>query len=337
MLYGGAVCVRNAAYDVSLLQARKLPRPVVSVGNITVGGSGKTPFVMFLAERLLSLGRKPAILSRGYKRMTDKLVISCPGRGSEADVQMLGDEPALISQAFPDVPVAVHKDRYTAGLSVLNEYGADVFILDDGLQNRELHRDVDFVLLRNSLADLKDTYLPAGNLRDSKRRISQADVIVLTAHARFGPRTNDLDAIGKYNKTGVAGVSFLPSHIADHTGSVHPLSELEGKEVAAFCAVANPGQFFDGLEGLGAKISSRRVYRDHHWFDEYDLDEIFGGDEDLIAVTTPKDAVRLYLDDELSQRDDLKRVFALHEKAIVNFGLDFIDGAIASLFGGVHA
>lgn len=337
MLYGGAVSVRNFSYDLNLFQAKRLPIPVVSVGNITVGGSGKTPFVMFLIERLIAFGKRPAVLSRGYKRMTDELVISCPGKGSEADVQMLGDEPAMISQAFPDVPVAIHKDRYRAGLSVLNAYGCDVFILDDGLQNRELYRDVDFVLMRSSLSDLRDTYLPAGNLRDSKRRVSQADVVVLTAHATFEMQELDLNAIRKYSTAGITGVSFLPLHFTDSGGVVHPLEEIEGKDVAAFCALANPGQFFTELEQLGARIVSRTIYRDHHWFDEYDLDELFAGNEDLLAVTTPKDAVRLFLDAELSQREEIKRVSVLHEKTVVNFGMEHIDAALAGVFGEVHA
>jgi tetraacyldisaccharide 4'-kinase len=337
MLYGGAVSVRNFGYDAKVFRARRLPIPVVSVGNITVGGSGKTPFVMFLIERLLSFGKRPAVLSRGYKRMTDDLVISCPGKGSEPDVQMIGDEPALISQAFPNVPVAVHKDRYRAGLAVLESHGCDAFLLDDGLQNRELYRDVDFVLIRNSISDLRDTYLPAGNLRDSKRRVSQADVVVLTSHAAFEFREADIDLIRKYSTAGIAGLSFLPSHLVDSAGSIRPLEKIAGKDVAAFCAVANPGQFFDELEKLGARIVSKTSYRDHHWFDEYDLDELFGGSEELLAVTTPKDAVRLFLDEELSGREEIKRIMALHEKAVVNFGLEHIDSALTGIFGEVHA
>jgi len=117
----------------------------------------------------------------------------------------------------------------------------------------------------------------------------------------------------------------------------HPLTNIEGKDVAAFCAVANAAQFFAEVERLGAKIVSRKNFRDHHWFDEYDLDEIFGGDEDLLGVTTPKDAIRIFLDDELSRRDDIRRIVALNEKTVVNFGLEHIDAALTGIFGEVHA
>ncbi len=336
-LYGGVISLRNFGYDNNLFRTKKLPVPVISVGNITVGGSGKTPFVIFLIEKLLAFGKRPAVLSRGYKRVTDELIISCPGIGSEADVQMLGDEPALISQSFPNVPVAVHKDRHHAGLTVLAKFGTDVFILDDGLQNRELHRDVDFVLLKRSLYDLKDNYLPAGNLRDSKRRIGQADVLVLASHDNFGVYGIDFDLLDEYTSAPVSGVSFVPSHFSDYAGTVLPLEKVNNKEVAAFCGIANPQQFFAGIEKLNAKIVTRNVFRDHHWYDEYDIDEIFGGNEDSIAVTTAKDAVRIFLDEELSQKEEVKRIYALQEKAVINFGEEHIDTVLTKTFGEVYA
>ena len=261
-LYSGVVSVRNIGYDRNLFKSKKLPVPVISVGNISVGGSGKTPFVVFLIEKILSLGRKPAVLSRGYKRITDELVISCPYRGAEADVRMLGDEPALISQNFPNVPVAVKKDRYEAGLAVLEKFGADVFILDDGFQNRELHRDFDFVLLRSSLIDLNDNYLPAGNLRDSKNRIRKADVIILTSHGEWAVTGSDV--LKNYQAIPISGVSFVPCELADRAGQALPLAAIASKEITAFCGIANPEQFLSRLQDLSAKVVSRRVFRDHH-------------------------------------------------------------------------
>lgn len=334
-LYGGIVSIRNFGYDHHFLGAKKLPIPVLSVGNISVGGSGKTPFVMYLIEKVLSLGKKPAVLSRGYKRVTSELVICCPEKGAEADVQMLGDEPALISQSFPGVPVAVHRDRHRAGLMVLEKFGADVFILDDGFQNRELHRDLDFVLLRSSLPDLRDSFLPAGNLRDSKERIRHAGAIILTSHGDW--RIPGEDLTKKYSIVPMAGLSFLPYSFVDYAGQCHPLEMIAGKKVAAFCGIANPEQFFSGIGSLNAEIVKRKFFRDHHWFDEYDIDEIFGGYEDLIAITTAKDAVRIFLDEELIEKEEVRRIYALSEKAVVNFGGEQIDNAVAKVFGEVHA
>lgn len=335
VLYGGLISIRNFCYDDHLLPVKKLPRPVVSIGNISVGGSGKTPFVIYLLEKILSLGKKPAVLSRGYKRMTDDLVISCPERGAGADVKMLGDEPALISQNFPNVPVGVQKDRHRAGLAVLEKFGADVFILDDGLQNRELHRDLDFVLVRCSLEDLRDTYLPAGNLRDSKRRLQQSDVIILTSHGDWSiPGSNFIE---NYPNIPMAGVSFLPYDLLDHAGQTLPPGMFAGKEVAAFCGIANPDQFLSTIKNLNVRIAKKKIFRDHHWFDEYDIDEIFDGYEDLMAVTTAKDAARIFLDEELAEKEEVKRIYALREKALVSFGEEQIDNALARIFGEVYA
>lgn len=335
VMFGGVVSVRNFGYDYHLLRIRKLQRPVISVGNISVGGSGKTPFVTYLIQKLLSLGKKPAVLSRGYRRVTEELVVSFPEDGVEADVQMLGDEPALISQEFPNIPVAAHKDRYHAGLVVLEKFGANVFILDDGLQNRNLHRDVDFVLLKNSLQDLTDSYLPAGNLRDSKKRFRTADVIILTSHNE--KNFSDFDRLKNYSNAPLAAVSFVPSDFVDHAGQIYSLETVSRKDVAAFCGIANPGQFFSQIESLNARIVSRRIFRDHHWFDEYDIDELFGGDEELMALTTLKDAVRVFRDEELRQKEEVRRIYALREKAVVNFGEEHIDNVLTKVFGEVYA
>jgi len=333
-LYYAAIYLRNFGYDKNIFSVKKLPLPVVSVGNVSVGGSGKTPFVMYLTEKVLSLGKRPAVLSRGYKRMTGDLIISCPGRGAEADVRMLGDEPALISKTFPNVPVAVNKDRYHAGLEVLEKFGADVFILDDGFQNRELHRDLDFVLTKSSLDDLSDNYLPAGNLRDLKKRFGQADVIVFTSHNEWNIPG---DAISRrYPNIPLVGMTFMPFDFINHADQSCPLGLLTGKKVVAFCGIANPEHFFSEIRNVNAMVVARKTFRDHHWFDEYDIDEIFGGDEELIAVTTTKDAARIFLDEELAEEEEVNRIYALREKAIVNFGEDHIRNALAKVLGDVN-
>jgi tetraacyldisaccharide 4'-kinase len=335
VLYGGIVSARNFCYDNHIFKIRKLPVPVISVGNISVGGSGKTPFVLYLLEKILSLGKKPAVLSLGYKRITSELRVSCPHKGSEVDVRFLGDEPALISQNFPDIPVAVHKNRFRAGLMVLEKFGADIFVLDDGFQNRELHRDVDFVLLSDSLRDLTDHYLPAGNLRDSRRRIWEADVIVVTSHGVC--KTQKEEIIPGYSNTPVAGIGFVAFDLINCVGQTFPLELISGREVVAFCGIARPDQFFSGIERLGSKIVRKKIFRDHHWFDEYDIDEIFGGDEDIIAITTLKDAVRIFLDQELAWKEEARRIYALREKAVVNFGEEHINNMLTKVCGQIYA
>lgn len=336
-LYGSGVSIRNFGYDNGVFKVRKLPVPVISVGNISVGGSGKTPFTMFLVGKFLALGRKPAVLSRGYKRLTDELMISCPGCGDEADIQMIGDEPALISMNFPHVPVAVCSDRHRAGLAVISRFGADVFVLDDGLQNRELHRDFDFVLLKHTLFDLRDHYLPAGNLRDSKKRIRRADVVVLTSHESFSFSDSVSEKIRNYTDAPAAGVSYVASGLLDSAGTQHSADFLRGKKVVAFCGIANPDQFFKTARSLSGTEVVQKRFPDHHWYDEYDVDEIFGGEEDIVAITTAKDAVRIFQDEELSQLEEVKRIFAVSEEARVNFGGEYIDDVLSRVCGKAYA
>ncbi len=336
-LYGGVVMVRNIGYDGGLFKVKKLPVPVVSVGNISVGGSGKTPFTMFLVDKLLSMGKKPGVLSLGYKRLSDRRQISFPSASLEVDVQLLGDEPALISRSFPNVPVAADRDRYAAGVAILKKFEVDVFILDDGLQNRELHHDLDFVLMPNSLGDLHENYLPTGNLRDWKGRLRQANVMVLTAHGRYEVERKRLDELSGYTDAPVAGVSFIPSGFVDYAGTKFNPEFIKKRTIAAFCGIAGPQQFFDSLESMGGLISIRTIFRDHHWFDEYDIDEIFGGDEEIAAITTAKDAVRIFDDEVLASKEEVRRIYALQEETVVNFGLEHIENSLSNLFERIYA
>ncbi len=336
-LYGGAVAVRNFSYDRGLLKVRKLPALVVSVGNISVGGSGKTPFAMYLADKLLLLGKRPAVLSRGYKRLTDELVVACPEKGYQADAETMGDEPMLISHRLPQIPVAVHADRYRAGMAVLERFGADVFILDDGLQYRELHRDLDFVLMNHALSDLNDTYLPTGNLRDSKRRLMQADVVVLTAHTSFAAGADRTSILARYTGAPVSGISFVASDLSDHAGVRVAVETLRDKEVVGFCGIANAGPFHETLNDIAGKTVPLKGFRDHHWYDEYDIDEVFEGNDERIAVTTAKDAARIFGNEEFAEMDEMRRIYSLNEKAVVNFGAEHIDKALSEVFGNVYA
>ncbi|MGC8596003.1 MAG: tetraacyldisaccharide 4'-kinase [Candidatus Kryptoniota bacterium] len=331
VIYGFAVGVRNVLYDRRILKSKRLNKPVISVGNINVGGSGKTPFVLFLVDKLINAGFKPAVLSRGYKRFTEDLIVTCPAIGMTADVQLTGDEPALISMRFPSVPVAVHRDRFLSGSYLLKSEEVDVFVLDDGFQDRELYRDFDFVLTDYSLSDLTERYLPSGNLRDSRRRLKDADVIVLTSHSRFSIADVDSEELSKLEDARVCGVSFVPEVIVDFSGREHHFYEFNDKKVVAFCGIAKPESFFKSLRLIGIIPASTFEFSDHHWYDDYDIDEIFKGEEDVLALTTEKDAVRIYMNEELSVREEVKRLYALRERCVVNFGGEEIDNLISKV------
>ncbi len=331
VVYGLAVGARNMLYDSGVLKSKKLGKPVVSVGSINVGGSGKTPFVMFLIDKLINAGFKPAVLSRGYKRFTEDLIVLYAERDMMPDVQLTGDEPALISRRFPSVPVAVHRDRFFSGNFLLKSEVIDVFVLDDGFQNRELYRDFDFVLTDYSLSDLTEKYLPSGNLRDSRRRLKDADVIVLTSHSHFSIADIDAQKLSRLGDVRVCGVSFEPDVIVDFFDRKHPFHEFSDKKVIAFCGIARPWTFFQSLAHIGITPVSTIGFPDHHWYDDYDIDEIFNGETDIVALTTEKDAVRIYMNEELNAREEVKQIYALRERSVLNFGEEEINGVLSMI------
>src|SRR5271166_1388739 len=175
-LFGAAVCVRNELYDRGLITVQRLQGPVVSIGNLTVGGSGKTPFLILLGDLLKQRGIAFDVLSRGYRRQTQGVAMVDPG-GSARD---FGDEPLLIARKL-GVPVVVGEDRHSAGVTAEATFGPQLHLLDDGFQHRRLARDFDIVLV--TATDAQDSLLPAGRLREPVSSLSRADAVVLTNDA----------------------------------------------------------------------------------------------------------------------------------------------------------
>jgi len=274
MIFGAGVAARNALYQRGTLKVRKLKQPVVSIGNISVGGSGKTPFVIALGELLKQRGLAFDVLSRGYGRSSTEIATVDP-LGSP---QQFGDEPLLIARKL-QAPVVVGADRYRAGLLAEEKFPNRLHLLDDGFQHRRLHRDFDIVLLPQS--DLSDRLVPAGRLREPVASLHRADAVVL-----FEP----LDTPHLY--------LYLPAHIPGEFMKARRAITLEwtiGKAIA-FCAIARPQQFFDGIKTLGQEIAGQLTFRDHHRYAQADIDRLLqlkhrtGGDN---FITTEKDVINL--------------------------------------------
>jgi tetraacyldisaccharide 4'-kinase len=268
-IFGAGVAARNALYDRGLTRAKNLQGPVVSIGNLSVGGSGKTPFVMLLGELLKARGMKFDILSRGYGRATRGVALVDPG-GSPRD---FGDEPLLISRKL-GVRVIVGEDRYQAGLFAEQNFGPQFHLLDDGFQHRALARDFDIVLVTPE--DAPDRLLPAGRLREPLKSLSRADAVVLISGAP--PESFPLD--GKLvwrTRRGIA-VKEIP---------VRPV---------AFCGIARPQNFLLQLRTAGIEPVAQALYRDHHAYTEKDVRDLLQLRQQSEAegfVTTEKDAINL--------------------------------------------
>ena len=272
-IYGGIVGARNALYDRGLLSARRLQGPVVSVGNLSAGGSGKTPFVILLGELLKARGIRFNVLSRGYgRKSTGVLLVDPAGLAQE-----FGDEPLLIARKL-QVPVIVGEDRYRAGRFAEAKLGPQLHLLDDGFQHRALARDFDIVLVTPQ--DANDRLLPAGRLREELSSLGRADVVVLAS----GASAESFPVEGKTVWRARRGI-VLP--VGPKTLPPRPV---------VFCGIARPQNFVLQLRAANIEPVAEAFYRDHHAYSEKDIRELLELKQRSEAggfVTTEKDAVNL--------------------------------------------
>lgn len=286
-LYGIAIGIRNRHYDRSG-NRRKASLPVISVGNLTVGGTGKTPIVAWLAERLIEEGLKPAVVSRGYGGSAGKgpRLVSEESSASEC-----GDEPCLLASKLRGAVVVVGSDRH-AGAESSRGHGADVVLLDDGFQHRRLVRDLDIVLLDGTCPFGNGRLLPAGLLREPLDSLKRADVIVATGCDSSDSALRIEKLVRPYN-----GAAPLFGSRSRRAGFV----DIDRRPVSApsravvFCGIARPERFRADMQEEGIDIVAFRAFRDHHRFSDRELRELaeLARAEEAALVTTEKDLARL--------------------------------------------
>lgn len=287
--YAAAARRRRAWYRRHPEAVRKLTNPVISVGNLAVGGSGKTPVVATLARWLLAEGERPSILSRGYGRRAPAdgvVVVSDDARVLEP-VRRSGDEPQMLARAQPGVPVLVSDDRYLAGLLAERRFGCTVHLLDDGFQHFQLARDVELLIV--APRDLDDRVLPAGRLREPLDAARVADAVL----------THGDDEAAVAARLGVSPAfrlvtKFSPPRLVEPFGE--PLRRNAGSRALAVAGIARPERFFQTIRAQGWNVVKELAFRDHHWFDTGDLQLMLAtaraANADVI-LTTEKDAMRL--------------------------------------------
>jgi len=292
-LYGELARRRREWYRQHPEARRRLANPVISVGNLTVGGSGKTPVVEHLARLLLDLGERPAILSRGYRRRdpADGVVTVREPDRIRTDLARAGDEPLMLARGLDGTAVLVSSSRYLAGRLAERRYGCTVHLLDDGFQHLPLHRDVDLLVARR--ADLEQAQpLPAGRLREPLDAARDADAVIL-----FDESTMVARAVA--TQLGVARGFSAVRLIEDAR-----LFEPRGRQVAAtpltrvlaVAGVAVPERFLEDVRAAGWTVAGRLVFRDHHPYTRDDVETIMASARQVRAdliLTTAKDAVRL--------------------------------------------
>lgn len=305
-----ALCqgLRAWLYRIRVLITKRLPRPVISVGNLAVGGTGKTPVTAYIARLLLAQGLRVVVLSRGYGGTCEgQTLVASDGNEIFLSASECGDEPFLLARTLPGLMVVIGSDRHAAGLLAMERLNPDVFLLDDGFQHLRLYRDLNILLLDCTRPFGNGWVLPAGLLREPKRAAQRADLVIQTRCPE--------------GATAVAVVPDRPHCCARHLlrdaiplagGEPLRFGALNGKKVVAFAGIAEPDAFFEGLRSLGLDLVGTIPFPDHAAYDATVLGELMdafkacGAD---VAITTEKDGVKLNaLPQELSEKILLARL-----------------------------
>jgi tetraacyldisaccharide 4'-kinase len=270
-LYGGGAFLNALAYDAHLKSIRTLPVPVLCFGNLTTGGTGKTPLVMEAARLLQNAGFKPAVVSRGYRRAdAASIVVVSDGQAIRASLETAGDEPLLMARHLPGVVVVVGADRYEAGRVACEQCGANVLLLDDGFQHRALARNCDLVLWDTLRPFEAGAFLPRGLMREGLRALQRAHALILT-RANLAPEPTDLlvqvERIAPHLEIFRAGLQIgevlaCPGSSAE-VGTISAAS-LQDQPVAAFCGLGNPQSFWRLLTVSGLRLIYRQAFPDHY-------------------------------------------------------------------------
>ncbi|MDI6767324.1 MAG: tetraacyldisaccharide 4'-kinase [Bacteroidota bacterium] len=294
-LYGFIIILRNYFYDIGIFRIDNVAVPVISVGNITAGGTGKTPMIEFIVRYYMRQNKKVAVLSRGYKRTTRGFRVVSDGVNMQGTPETCGDEPYQIAKKFPGAIVLVDENRVRAAKIAKERYNPDVLLLDDGFQHRGIDRQLDFVLIDGAEMPAEIPLLPAGIRREPISALQRADLVILT-------RTSAVDEtlkrkFIKYTQAPVASIDFKPKRFFELlTGKEVESSEILNASYVAFCGIGNPISFKKILNELGIAILDFKIFPDHHRYNQSDLDNIKIMYEETKAqriMTTEKDAVRL--------------------------------------------
>ncbi len=320
-VYSGIMRLRSHLYSRDILRRISLPRPVISIGNLSMGGTGKTPHVIEISRFLVKKGLKPVILTRGYRSKAGAGPVLVRNSGPDfTPPDLVGDEPLMIAGCLSGVNVVVGSDRGKCGMWAMEHLSPDIFLLDDGFQHLAVKRDLDIVLLPFDDPLSGGHVFPGGMLREPVAALGRSDVLLLSKCPDFN---GEAEALKETVHRKVLGKPiFLSSvrpvcltRLSDNTS--HPLRSLDGAKVVGFCGIARPDSFRSVLLKLGAELVNFVEFSDHHLYNRKDIDSILGilsqGRADFL-VTTSKDAVKLkdflYKDKKIVQ-ESWSKIFVL--------------------------
>jgi tetraacyldisaccharide 4'-kinase len=299
--YAGIMALRAYLYRRGVFRSEKLPVPVICIGNLTMGGTGKTPLVMAITRMLQVMGRKPALVSRGYGgRAREAVNVVADGRTVLLDAAAAGDEPKLLAESLPGVPVLTGKRRALGGREAIARFGADSVVLDDGFQHLALARDLDLVLF-NAHAELQEgRVFPGGGLRESFGALARAHAVIITGvEAETNSKAEEFRRFlqGRFPGLPVFTSGYRPVTLRKEPGAeTCALATVKEMDLCGFCGIATPESFRQILAGLGCRLRGFRSFRDHYRYGRADLEKLVRwarrqGGRGLI--TTEKDFVKI--------------------------------------------
>jgi tetraacyldisaccharide 4'-kinase len=296
--YRAMLAARALGYASGAARPRAVEAPVISIGNLTVGGTGKTPAVELAVQTLIALGRRPAILSRGYGRTSRGIHVVADTASIRLDVEEAGDEPFLLARRLPGVPVLVGANRHETAQHAIARFGVTALVLDDGFQHRTLRKDVEIVMVRATRPWGNGRLLPSGPLREPLGALRRADLVVTTGAVA----ASDAEHVAAALQREAPGVPVVPARYTptecwESPGMRFlPVTALAGRRLLAFSGIGTPSGFEDTLREIGVIIEEVETYRDHHWYSAADLSAVDARAGQIRAdglITTEKDWIRL--------------------------------------------
>jgi len=299
--YRGLLEARERLYRWGVLRSRRLPCPVISIGNLTLGGTGKTPAVELAVLTLQECGVRPGVVSRGYGRRSTGVQVVADGSGLRMHPHEAGDEPFLLARRLPGVPVVVGESRYEAGRRCLESFGVQALVLDDAFQHRTIEKDLEIVLVAGRSPWGNGHLFPRGPLREPLSAFGRAHLVVVTNPDREGLAAV-AEVLGRHNQRApIVVAEYVPVEcfeVADPTpyAQARAPDVLTGRRLLAFAGIARPEGFRRTVERLGVSLAGLVEFPDHHWYGAEDLAAVVSQAERSGAeglVTTEKDYVRL--------------------------------------------
>jgi tetraacyldisaccharide 4'-kinase len=300
ILYRIVTDLRNLFYKSGLFKIHRFNIPIISVGNITTGGTGKTPFIIYLIEQLSASYKNIAVVSRGYGRESKGLHIVSDGKRNIISAILGGDEPVLIARKFSNIVVIVSEDRKKGIEIAINKFNSDLILLDDAFQHRKVHRDCDIVLVNANYPVNEEKLLPSGNLREGKNNISRADIIIITKVDKPGNYNEQIEYYKKFKEDVFLSKCINSDINIMKSNSTQNSVDLKGDSVIAFSGIADPDSFKFDLQNSEIILKDFLDFKDHKLYRKNDIDKIINIAEKhncINIVTTEKDFVKLNMKD----------------------------------------